>query len=45
MIGWSIVAVGSIATLWTIVAATYWIIWPGETDPKHVKRLILRNDR
>jgi hypothetical protein len=45
MIGGIIVAVGTIATLWTICAAVYWTVHPGETDPDHPKRLILRNDR
>lgn len=45
MMGWIIVAAGSAATLWTIGAAIYWIIRPGETDEAHPKRIILRNDR
>lgn len=45
MIGWAIVAIGTLATLYTIVAAVYWMVRPGETEPDHPKRLILRNDR
>lgn len=45
MIGWIIVGIGAVATLWTICAAIYWTIWPGETDADHPKRLILRDDR
>lgn len=45
MIGSIIVAIGAAATLWTIGAAIYWMIWPGETQPDHPKRIILRNDR
>lgn len=45
MIGWIIVVAGSVATLWTICAALYWVIWPGETAPDHPKRIILRHDR
>jgi hypothetical protein len=45
VIGWAIVAVGTLATLWTIAAAMYWTIRPGETNPDHPKYLILRNDR
>lgn len=43
--GWIVIAVGSVATLWTIVAAVYWTFWPGERDPAHPKRLILKSDR
>jgi hypothetical protein len=45
MIGWIIVAVGTVATLWTICASIYWTIWPGETEPDHPKNIILRSDR
>ncbi len=45
MIGWAIVVIGTAATLYTIVASVYWLIRPGETEPDHPKRLILRNDR
>ncbi len=45
MIGWTIVAAGTIATLWTIAAAIYWTVNPGETEPDHPKRMILRDDR
>jgi hypothetical protein len=43
--GWAIVAAGSVATLWTIIIALYWMIRPGETDPDHPKHSILRSDR
>ncbi len=45
MIGVLIVAGGTAAALWTIAAALYWLIKPGEDDPQHPKRLILRDDR
>lgn len=45
MIGWIIVTIGSAATLWTICAALYWTIRPGETNPDHPKYSILRSDR
>jgi hypothetical protein len=45
VIGGIIVGIGVAATLWTIAAAIYWTIWPGETDPEHPKRIILRRDR
>ena len=45
MIGWIVVAVGVAVTLWTVGASIYWIIWPGETDPEHPKRIVLRDDR
>lgn len=45
MIAWIIVAIGTLATLWTICAAIYWLIWPGETSPDHPKLMILRRDR
>lgn len=45
MIGWIIVASGCAATLWTVGAAIYWMVWPGETDLDHPKRIVLRQDR
>lgn len=45
MTGSIIVAIGTLATLWTIGAALYWTIRPGETEPDHPKRMILRSDR
>lgn len=45
MIGWIVVAVGAAATTWTIVAALRCTIHPGETDPNHPKRIVLRRDR
>lgn len=45
MIGWIIVAVGTFATLWSIGAAIYFTVRPGETNADHPKLLILRNDR
>ena len=43
-IGSLVVFVGVIVTLWTIVFAIRVSIWPGETDPRHPKYLILRDD-
>lgn len=45
MIGWIIVGGGAAATLWTIAAAIYWLVRPGETEPDHPKRIVLRSDR
>lgn len=45
MIGAAIVIIGTLATIWTICAAIYWTVRPGETDPGHPKRIILRHDR
>ncbi len=45
MIGTIIVAAGTLATLWTVCAAVYWTIRPGETEPDHPKRIVLRSDR
>ncbi len=45
VLGWIVIAVGTIATIGTIVASVYWTIHPGETDPRHPKRMILGNDR
>ncbi len=42
MIGSIIVVVGTIATLWAFAAAAYWTVRPGETNPEHPKRMILR---
>lgn len=44
-VGWFIVALGAAATLWSIAASIYWIVRPGETQPDHPKRMILRGDR
>lgn len=43
--GWVVIVIGTIVTAATIVASIYWLIRPGETDPLHPKRLIMRNDR
>lgn len=43
--GWIVIAAGTVATLWTIVAAAYWTFWPGERDPQHPKHLIFKDDR
>lgn len=45
ILGWIAIAIGSLATLWTICAAVYWTVRPGETDPDHPKRLIFKDDR
>jgi hypothetical protein len=44
-LGWIVVAAGALATAGTIVAAAYWIVRPGERDPRHPKYMILRRDR
>ncbi len=44
-LGWIVIAVGATATATTIVAAVYWIVRPGERDPRHPKYMILRRDR
>lgn len=45
VLGLIVIAVGSVATIWTIIIALFWTIRPGETDPDHAKRMILRSDR
>ncbi|MDQ2866028.1 MAG: hypothetical protein M3R51_07350 [Candidatus Eremiobacteraeota bacterium] len=45
VLGWAVVVVGAIATLWTIAAASYWIARPGETNDDHPKNLILKDNR
>jgi hypothetical protein len=45
VLGWIVVALGTVATLYAIVIAIYWLIRPGETDPEHPKRIIMREDR
>lgn len=45
VIGWIVIAVGTVVTIWTIAISLYWMIRPGETDPDHPKRMILRSDR
>jgi hypothetical protein len=44
-LGWIIVVLGALATIWTIGISIYWIVQPGERDPKHPKNLVLRGDR
>jgi len=43
--GWLVVSIGTLATVWTIGASIYWTVRPGESDPQHPKRLILKGDR
>jgi hypothetical protein len=43
--GWLVVAGGLVATVWIIAIAFYWTIRPGEANPEHPKRMILRSDR
>lgn len=45
VLGWVAIAAGCATTIWTIAIALYWTIRPGETDPEHPKRTILRSDR
>ena len=44
-VGWIVIAVGTLATIWTIGASLYWTFLPGEREPEHPKNLILRDDR
>jgi hypothetical protein len=44
-LGWIVVVAGTLATAGTILAAVYWLIRPGERDPRHPKYMILRRDR
>lgn len=45
VLGWLVIALGTLATIGTIAAAFYWTIRPGERDPNHPKYLVLRSDR
>lgn len=44
-IGIAIVIVGAIATAFVFALAIRWSMHPGEDDPAHIKRLVLRDDR
>lgn len=44
-LGWVVIALGALATAWTIGAAIYWTVRPGERDPQHPKHRILKDDR
>jgi hypothetical protein len=44
-IGLAIIIVGVVVTLWTVVFAIRASVWPGESDPRHPKYLILKDDR
>ena len=41
---WALVAPALAAALWVIWLAVRWTLFPGETDPGHVKRSILDDD-
>jgi hypothetical protein len=45
IVGWTIVAGGAVVTLWAIGFAVWATLRPGEEDPRHPKRLILKDDR
>lgn len=45
VLGWIVVAAGTIATILTIAAAIVCTVRPGEPDPSHPKYAILRPDR
>lgn len=45
VLGWMVVVIGAITTIATIVASVYWTVRPGENDPQHPKRLVLKDDR
>jgi hypothetical protein len=45
VLGWIVVAAGTIATIATIAAAVVWTVRPGEREPSHPKYAILRPDR
>ena len=40
-----IVVAGTLGTAWTFLLATRMTLWPGEDEPDHPKREILREDR
>jgi hypothetical protein len=44
-IGWIIWIVGAVFTLWTFYFAIRSLVSPGERNPDHPKRLILKDDR
>ena len=44
-IGMAVVVLGAIATAASFVLAFRWTVWPGEREPDHPKRAILREDR
>ncbi|MGH7737190.1 MAG: hypothetical protein ACREMP_04910 [Candidatus Tyrphobacter sp.] len=45
VLGWIVISVGAAATVFTIVAAFRFGVRPGEAEPDHPKRAILREDR
>jgi hypothetical protein len=44
-LGVIIVLAGTIGTAWTFLLAARFTLWPGEDEPDHPKRGILRDDR
>lgn len=45
LLGWLVVIVGAVATIFAIASTIYWFLRPGETEPDHPKRIVLRSDR
>lgn len=45
IVGWTIIAIGAIFTIFSFGAAFVWSVWPGERNPEHPKNLILSEDR
>ena len=45
LLGTIVLAMGALVTFLTFVLAIRATFWPGETDPDHPKRSILRDDR
>ena len=44
-LGVAVVVLGAVATVVAFVLAVRMTVWPGESDPEHPKRAILREDR
>jgi len=42
---WALVAVSVLAVGYALIQAVLRTLWPGETEPRHIKRLVLEEER
>jgi hypothetical protein len=41
LLDWGLVGLAAVVVVWAFSAAVRYTLWPGETDPDHVKRRVL----
>ena len=42
---WTLIGLAALVVLWVIWRAVHYTLTPGETDPEHIKRSILRDEQ